>query len=487
MLMKKLNHNEILQKAKQELRKKMRVRASYSRQSAPNGAPADPVDYALWSIGRHAKTKATRMIISGKSKKLLPEINQLDDHLRELEISHTEISDLSTLVMLPSLENLKISATKIVDWSVLASLKKLQRLEISFCGDACVSVPDLPELVELKVLNTRGDISLGDLPKLEKAEFQVLGDLAEVSKQPELAELKFEKIGNQSLEALAELVNLRQLNARLHGEIDLQPLASQTGLKNLRLVAPDVTNIEAISVLSSLETLELFDLSVTDASALKGLTKLRSLSLHFKTQLADCSFLSEMKNLSRLGFSPTADADLHPLTELPNLQKIGLFQISPKTKLSPLTECKELQQLSIAIGEKNDGPLAGPLPSPPRLKTLSLSGRAVDSLAGLELCRDLQYLHCNRTSVDSLEPLRGLPKLAQIHVPGSNVSDLSVIGSMPYFRAEHSSIVLGVEDTPAIKRYPKIEQSLGGNALERHEYGQHRVAIEVVRETARGT
>ena len=167
--MKKDTKSVLVRKAKQQLLKRLLSGSSKHRSS--NGSPADPVEFAFWSIGRHAEAKATRMVISGKTKRLLPEVGQLDSHLRELEISHADISDLSPLVGLPSLENLKVNATNVTDWSPLGSMKNLKRLDIGYSGKAHVHVPDLPELTELTVTNNRGNISLGELPKLKAADF----------------------------------------------------------------------------------------------------------------------------------------------------------------------------------------------------------------------------------------------------------------------------------------------------------------------------
>ncbi|MEP5762122.1 MAG: hypothetical protein ABJ327_22990 [Litoreibacter sp.] len=485
--MKKTDKIDLLQRAKEELLKRMRTPQSSSDRLFPNGTPSDPVEFALWSIGRHAEAEAARMVISGKGKKLLPEIGQLSDHLRELEIAHTEISDLSPLVGLPNLESLKINATEIVDWSALCSLKKLRRLELNYSGKMRVDVPDLPELIEVKVLNTHGNITLGDLPKLEKAEFQVLGDLAEVGRQPKLVELAFQKIGNLSLDALTRVANLRQLSARLHGTMDLQSLARHTSLTTLKLTGPEVTDISAISKLLSLETLELNDFKVSNASLLEHLTKMRSLALRFTDPLTDLSFLSDMKDLERLVACPSADCDLHPLIKLPNLHEVALVGLSPRTELSPLTLCKGLRRLNVSTDENANGPLSGHLPAPPNLETLRLSGRAINSLNGLENCRELQLLHCNRTTVDCLQPLEGMAQLKQLHVSDSNVSDLSVLATLPCFRAEERGIKLSLRDTPAVERYPELGKTASSEgSLAGYEYGEHETAVNAVRAVMRG-
>ncbi|MEP5193904.1 MAG: hypothetical protein ABJQ70_02625 [Roseobacter sp.] len=465
----------------------MRTPQLSSDRLSPNGTPSDPVEFALWSIGRHAEARVEKMVISGKAKRLLPEIGQLAGHLRELEIAHTEISDLSPLVGLPNLESLKVNATEIVDWSALSSLQNLRRLELSHCGKMRVDVPDLPELVEVKILNTHGDITLGNFPKLEKAEFQVLGDLAEIGKQPKLVELTFQKIGNGTLDALASVANLRQLSARLHGPMDIHSLARHASLTVLKLTGPEVTDISPISELLGLETLELDDFRVSDACLLNHLTKLRTLALRFTDPLSDLSFLSNMGDLERLVICPSADSDLRPLTKSPNLQEIGLVGLSPRTDLSPLTLCKRLRRLNVSIDKNADGPLSGLLPAPPNLETLMLSGGAIDSLNGLENCRELQYLDCNHTTIDCLQPLEGMAKLKQIHVPGSSVSDLSVLGTLPCFLREEQDIKLSLRDTPAVERYPELGKTVSSEgSLAGYEYGEHETAVNAVRAVTRG-
>lgn len=484
--MKNSNKSGLLQQAKQKLLKRMLTPQRSSDRFSPNGTPADPAEFALWSIGRHAEAEAAKIVISGRDTKLLPEIGQLDSHLRELEISDTEISDFSPLTRLPSLETLKVNATKIVDWSWLSSLKNLRKLELHSNGTSPVNVPDLPELVDIKIFNTRGKITLGYLPKLEKAEFQVLEDLAEVTKQPKLVDLAFQKIGNRSLDSLRNAANLRLLRARLDGAIDLHPLASLSSLIELKLTAPEVTDISGISQLVSLETLELNDLNLSDAGSLKDLTQMRALTLRLATPLSDLSFLSDMSQLSGLVLRPAVDADLRHLTGLPNLQDVGLVEISPQTILSPLTQCKELRRLKLSTDENANGPFSGLLPAPANLESLLLSGQVIESLNGLEKCRDLQDLRCSRTSIGSLEPLNGMTQLRQIFVSESKVSDLSVLGTLPCFLAEHPDIKLAIQDTPAVEQYPELAKMFGGSPLHQYEYGQHETAVNAVRAVTRG-
>lgn len=472
-----------LVKAKEELLRRLSStsRHASTNKLSPNGTPADPVEFHLWSIKCHADAHADKMNISGKSHVLLPNIGQLDSHLRELNISHTDISNISALSRLPSLKKLTILASPISDFSVLSSLRNLEELELAFCGDAPIKIPHLPKLRSLKVTNTHGDIVLGDLGKLEQAEFQVLRNLSEVAHQPQLKELRFQKIENPTLEPLLAATNLRKLDVRLHGDMDLSPLAALKNLDRLRLAAPDISDISALSGLTKLTVLEIDDAQVSDANCLSSLTNLVSLNLKFCAPLNGLSFLSKMKDLSDLAFCPSNTSDLNILATLPRLKDLRLAVIAPDVDLSQLSSCSALQNLFISTDKSVLESAFQSLPSPPQLKQLNLYWVGLETLDGLEECHNLQKLYCNLTSIGSLQPLEGMKYLTQLGLAGSNVSDLSVLATLPRFLAEDPDISLSLQNTPAVKRYPELADTVAMEAGHDGLAAQHQTALKAVR------
>lgn len=482
--MRKTPTESLLQKAKTALTRWMfsSSRQRPGRGLSANGTPADPAEFHRWSVKRHADSCAKKMNISGKSSVLLPDISQLNSHLRELSISHTEISDITVLSGLPNLEKLKILASPILDFSVLASLKNLKELDISYSGDAPIRIPSLPELVSLKVYNTHGDIRLGDFPKLQRAKFQVLRNLAEVCRQPRLEALLFQKIEDPTLDALGSARSLKKLDIRIHIPLDLNPISALSKLEQLRLIAPVAVDISPLAQLTGLTKLDLSNVRDANTVALSALKNLVSLNLRLDAPLSDLSFLSDMTELKILSFCPSKTANLSVLTNLPHLQVLTLVQIDPNVRLSPLTSCQSLQTLTV-MTDKSLPPARThqKLPAPPQLTHLGLNWHGLKSLSGLEKCLNIQKLSCPGTDIESLLPLSGMKHLAQLNVAGSKVSDLSVLNTLAQFLEESPEISLAISDTPALERYPVLKKSV---AMENGREGssfRHLTALDAVR------
>lgn len=459
----------------------MPSRATSKIKLSPNGTPADPAEFHLWSIKRHANSNSSDMLISGKPSVLLPEIGQLDHHLRTLTISHTEITDISPLSELPSLNKLKILASPVSDWSPLDSLKSLEELELYVGSEESIIVPYLPKLRSLKIFSANGDIALGHLPNLEIAEFQVLNDLSEITNQPQLKELHFKKIANPTLEPLESAKNLRTLNIQSHDIVDLSHLAALPNIERLRILMPAVTNISPLGKLNRLIELEILGVKATHVEPLRNLEKLTKLQLLFQAPLDDLSFLSGTKNLSSLSICPSSKADLSVLTELPKLKDLGLPQIDPNVCIAPLTACLALQKLSIFTDKNQVTHDPRPLPAPPRLVSLNLSWNGLESLKGLEGCCDLQRLYCSRTNIDCLKPLEGMKNLVELSLGGSNVSDLSILITLPRFLAEDPEVKLAIKNTPAVEKYPELAATADMESGRDGDVYKHKTALNAIR------
>lgn len=475
--------DNLVQKAKATLLRRLATSSQRAADASllPNGTPSDPNEFHSWSIKRHAEGQATGMNISGKIQTLLPEIAELDDHLRSLKISHAEISDISALRGLPSLEKLEIHATPISDFSPLASLTNLKELKLNYCAKTPVVVPNLPQLQKLEITNTHGDIVLGDLPKLEEAKFQVLNDLSEVTRQPQLKVLSFQRIANSALEPFLAASNLRKLNIRLHGAMDLSPLASLSSLEQLYLIAPEVSDIAPIGKLTALKELEIHGAFVCNASSLQSLTNLAALRLGFKSPLDDVSFVSGMKKLCQLSLCPSLKADLKPLAELPHLIELGLIGIDPNRSLTSVTSCTALQRLFISTDKSVATRAIQRLPAPPHLVALTLSWDGLFGLDGLQGCHDLEKLYCRNANIENLAPLIGMKNLVHLDLTQTPISDLSVLATLPRFVAKDPSLQLSLKNTPALDRYPELVDTVAHEATRHAAHYRHKTALTAVR------
>jgi hypothetical protein len=145
------------------------------------------------------------------------------DRLRYLDISNSQIEDISELINLSNLQVLKASNTSIQSFAVLNQFKRLQELNLNESGFN--NMENIKDLGSLQSLSLNKNYILN---------FSLLSQLTALSKL-ELAETNFEDLS--PLTSLTKLVYL-DLTASLVS--DLSPVAS---LSSLKKIAADETKL----------------------------------------------------------------------------------------------------------------------------------------------------------------------------------------------------------------------------------------------------
>ncbi|MFI4851734.1 MAG: protein kinase [Gimesia chilikensis] len=285
----------------------------------------------------------------------LTEIGPLQNlKLKNLELSNTNVSDLSSLRKLP-LERLDLNGTMVTDLSPLAEMKSLNALELR-----TTAVSDLSSLKGLPLT----DLFLSHTP---------VSDLSPLEGMP--------------------LVNLDFSSTNV---TDLAPLKSMP-LEVLRLNSQtsDLTPLQDFS----LKELILNGSKVTDLTPLQGMP-LEKLILDHCSDLQNLSPLQGM-NLKNLRLFKTDVRDLTPLAEMP-LEELHIG--APVSDISPLKNLP-LKILTLSSDELTDlSPLKGMT-----LEDLTLGySRQLNDLTPLK-GMPLQMLFLGNTSVQDLTPLKGMP------------------------------------------------------------------------------
>ncbi len=171
--------------------------------------------------------------------------------ITEINLTNTQISDISALKGLTALTTLYLNRTQVSDISSLRGLTALTRLSL-----VDTQVSDVSVLRGLTALNY---LDLRSTP------------VSDVS-------------------ALQGLTTLTMLDLGHTSVSDVSALQGLTSLKGLGLMYTPVSDISALKGLTALETLFLKHTQVSDVSALKGLTALTDLYLS-GTQVKDVSSL----------------------------------------------------------------------------------------------------------------------------------------------------------------------------------------------------
>ncbi len=297
---------------------------------------------------------------------------------RSLILNGCQVSDLSPLAKLSTLEFLSLSNTQVSDLSPLAKLSTLKSLDL---------------------LNTQ------------------VSDLSPLAKLPTLKFLDLNYTQVSDLSPLAKLSTLKFLFLSDTQVSDLSPLAKLPTLKFLDLFSTQVSDLSPLAKLSELNSLDLLNTQVSDLSPLAKLSALNSLNLS-DTQVSDLSPLAKLSTLKSLDLSNTQNSDLSPLAKLSTLKSLNLLN-TQVSDLSPLAKLSALKSLDLNYTQVSD---LSPLAKLSALNSLNLSNTQVSDLSPLAKLSALKSLNLSNTQVSDLSPLAKLSTLKFLSLMGTQVS-----------------------------------------------------------------
>jgi len=259
-----------------------------------------------------------------KIANLLPQLSQL----LKLNLSHSNISDLSFLNSISSLQSLDLSDTHIIDISSLKTLHNLHTLNLK--NNFVFDLSSLATLRKLKKLN---------LSKNPVEEFSAISFCKALQK----LNLNYTSISN--LSPLSELLNIKVLYLHHTPIGDLLPLADLSELLVLGLSKSRIKDISPLKNLSNLKTLYLSNTKINDFLPLSNLNELMTLDLS-ETNISDITPLANLPSLQNLYLGKNKIVNINPLRDLYNLIKLELHQNQIK-EISSLKKLKHLQKLTL--------------------------------------------------------------------------------------------------------------------------------------------
>ena len=227
----------------------------------------------------------------------LPENNPITQlemlQLTTLDISDSDVTDLTGLEYAPNLNSLNADNNQIQDITPLANLRKLTYLYLS--NNAVETLEPLAGSVQLQI-------------------FYLLNNPV------------------KDLTPLANLTALTQL-LLIHNRVtDISPLANLTNLTHLYLAENPIETVEPLAGLINLRLLDLSAIGVKDITPLANLTALERLLLAGNA-IADITPLVGLKNLKRLRLADNPIQDFSPLAQLEGVEldiEVDLSQVAPK-------------------------------------------------------------------------------------------------------------------------------------------------------------
>jgi internalin A len=362
------------------------------------------------------ETKNEEDIFESRSKNTKLYLLSEKGRLIGLNLSDCDISEISFLYNLSSLNYLNLSYNRIMSLNIMYISYKITKVS---------PLSSLVNVTKLNLSNTQiSDISL----------------LSSLVKLTEL-NLSYNKVSDIS--PLSELVNLTNLDLDNNKISNISPLSSLVNLTKLNL---SLTQISDISPLSNLVNLTEFNLSspVSDISPLSNLLNLTELNL--SSQTSDISPLSNLLNLTKLNLS-SQTSDISPLKELVNLTELHLMY-SPVSDISPLKELVNLTKLDLHNIQISD---ISPLKELINLTTLDLHDIQISDISPLKELINLTELNLRRNQVFDISPLKELINLTELNLERNQVSDISALKELINL-TELNLMVNQVSDISSLKK-----------------------------------
>lgn len=239
--------------------------------------------------------------------------------LRTLDISKQDISDISFLSNFKLLEALNISGTQIKDLSPIKDLTNLRELDIS-----ATKVDTL--------------LHLQNLTKLEKLDVSGLKiySLANISGLVNLIELQCHENNLRDIEPLKNMLLLEELDISLNYDLkNVDPITELPVLEKLVLKKVKIESLEPLTKLQSLIFLDVYNAGITDVSPLKRLPKLMHLDLSHN-KITDISVLRSLNYITHLELASTGVSDLGPISGFRHLEVLNISGIPTLKSLSPV-------------------------------------------------------------------------------------------------------------------------------------------------------
>jgi Leucine-rich repeat (LRR) protein len=232
-------------------------------------------------------------------------IQYLHSYLHTLDLSHTQVSDLSGLASCQSLHSLDLMYAPVSDVSALASCQSLHTLDLSETEVSDVSPLASCESLHTLALNFNHKVSdvswLGSCQSLHTLYLcdTPVSDVSALASCPSLHTLNLACTLVIDVSVLASCRSLHTLDLSETHVSDVSALASCQSLHSLILWNTQMSDVSVVGSFQSLHTLELWDSQVSDVSGLASCQSLHTLDLR-NTQVSDVSALASSQSLRKL-------------------------------------------------------------------------------------------------------------------------------------------------------------------------------------------
>ena len=383
------------------------------------------------------------------------DINSLSN-LNELSIffcNSTMINDLEALSELSNLSIVHCENTEITDLNALDNMPKLAKI---YCDNTLL---DAQKAVEF-MTNNPHVLVVYETRKLKKW----FSALSEEWKNIFASYVKID-LQNPSKEELHQVISILELDISENKNINsLEPLTRLKNMRTLNTKHTNITSIEALYELRELDYLDISNTQITNISPLENLSGISCLDIS-ETNIKDITVLKNIHNLKHLNISSTPVRSIKPIynsnsireinannTNVENLEFEEFILQNPKCVV--IYQSNELINWWEGLNEKwttvfTDIKKWKQTPNDTELHSLVKSqkltikdNRELRDLLPLMAFKLLKELHISGTQISDIDVLKNLQYLETIDLSGNPIEDMQALSHLKQLKS------INISNTP---------------------------------------
>jgi len=262
-------------------------------------------------------------------------------NLRELVLTHSDISDIKPLESLEKLEVLDLSFnSKLNNIKSIENLIKLKKLNLSYTNVTNLKpLEGIINLEELRLSSYREGTeytSISSLKHLTKMSYLSISNFngQDISFLESMTELKYLSLQKGKIEDISALRNCQKLKSLILEENEIEDISVLSGMNNieyLKLSHNNIENIDALAHLNKLRVLWINDNKIKNVESLYNIDTLTSLDLR-DNQISDIRALENIINISSVNILRNQFSDLDLILFLIDNENIKIESCFSKNK-----------------------------------------------------------------------------------------------------------------------------------------------------------
>lgn len=291
------------------------------------------------------------------------------------------------------------------------------------------SYADLVHMTGLKKIVIENGISeeLGYLAGLTNLEEIVIvstkvseEDLAVIAALPGLKRLTLADCGLSSVSGLSGATRLEYLNLNYNTLRNLTPLTGMSAMQELYISNNVLTDLSALGTMAQLRVLDVSHNALTAIDPVFGLSKLQSLNAASNT-LKSLGSINRLTDLVYLSCGSNQLTDISALAGCTKLQELNISD----NQITDILSLAALDQLTYFNFSKNLIPEMPAFAEGIPLVTIDGSHNLLNTLEQLSGMKQLNNVLMDyNEELETVEPLKTCPRLIQVNVYGTKVSDV---------------------------------------------------------------